>query len=171
MTLTHPDPTITLRPIAPTDEPFLARLYASTRADEMAMVPWDAAQKQAFLAMQFEAQHTFYQREFRDASFDLVLLHNEPIGRLYLHRRADEVRIIDIALLPTYRNRGIGGAFMRAILAEAARAGLPVRIHVERTNPALRLYWRLGFRHVADNGIYFLMEWVPPTEDTPTDAG
>ena len=99
---------ISLRPIKPEDKAFLYRVYASTREDELAVVPWDEAEKQAFLTMQFTAQHTYYQEQFGQAQFQLVLLGDEPVGRLYLDRRADEIRIIDIALLAEHRRKGIG---------------------------------------------------------------
>jgi ribosomal protein S18 acetylase RimI-like enzyme len=152
---------ISFRPITQEDEPFLCRLYASTREDELAVVPWSQAEKDAFLEMQFNAQHTYYQEQFKQASFDLVLLAGQPIGRLYLDRRRDELRIIDIALLPQYRRRGIGSRLLQQVLAEADTAVLPVRIHVEHNNPALKLYHRLGFRRIGDQGVYFLMEWTP----------
>jgi ribosomal protein S18 acetylase RimI-like enzyme len=152
--------TISLRPITSADEGFLYRVYASTREDELAQTGWAAAQKEAFLTMQFNAQHKYYTEQYRKASFDIILLDGEPVGRLYLDRRKSEIRIVDIALLPAYRNRGIGSALLHEILAEGARTGRRVSIHVERFNPALRLYTRLGFQHIGDNGVYYLMEWV-----------
>ena len=152
---------ISLRPVTPDDEPFLYRLYASTREDEMAMLPWSASEKEAFLTTQFNAQHTYYQQQFREAEFLIIEQNNEPIGRLYLDRREDEIRIIDIALLPAHRNKGIGSKYLEEIFEESQGAGLPVRIHVEHNNPALRLYDRLGFQKVTENGVYFLMERLP----------
>ncbi|MCP4164320.1 MAG: GNAT family N-acetyltransferase [Chloroflexi bacterium] len=156
---THTD--IFLRPITRADEPFLYRLYASTRVDEMAMLDWSEGQKNEFLTMQFGAQHTFYQERFAGAEYDIIQWENKPIGRLYVDRRADEIRIIDIALLPEFRSLGIGSRFMRDILAEGESSGLPVRIHVEHANLALRLYHRLGFKKIGDTGVYVLMEWTP----------
>lgn len=155
------DRTITLRPIRPDDEAFLYRVYASTREDELAVLDWDRAQKEEFLRMQFRAQHTFYLEQFTQAQFDLIVLDGEPVGRLYVDRRSDEIRIVDIALLTEHRRRGIGSRLLNDLLAEARAAGLPVRIHVEQNNPALGLYHRLGFRRIADKGVYFLMEWTP----------
>jgi ribosomal protein S18 acetylase RimI-like enzyme len=152
---------VTFRPIRDADEPFLSRLYASTRQEELAVTDWSEERKAAFLEQQFQAQHTFYREQFTDAEFSIVELRGKPAGRLYLDRRDDEIRLIDIALLPEHRNRGIGGALMRRVLAEGEERGLPVRIHVERFNPALRLYRRLGFRRVEEQGPYFLMEWAP----------
>ena len=155
------DKAITLRPIEPDDEEFLYRVYAGTREVELAQVDWDAAQKEAFLHMQFTAQHQYYQEHYAGAAFQVILADGRPAGRLYVARWLDEIRIVDIALLPEYRNAGIGTALLRDLLAEGARAGKPVSIHVERFNPALRLYERLGFTSIADKGVYLLLEWAP----------
>jgi ribosomal protein S18 acetylase RimI-like enzyme len=155
------NPTITFRPIGPDDEPFLYRVYASTRTEELALVPWDAAQKEAFLRMQFTAQQRYYQDQFPGASFRIILADARPIGRLYVERRREELHVIDIALLPEHRRAGIGSALLNDLLAEADRAGLPVRLHVERFNPALRLYQRLGFTVIGDTGLYFHVERAP----------
>jgi ribosomal protein S18 acetylase RimI-like enzyme len=153
------DSQTTLRPVTFEDESFLYQLYATTRSEEMAVVPWNEAQKEAFLRMQFQAQTTFYAEQFPNAAFLVVLREGKPAGRLYVDRRADEIRLLDIALLPEHRGAGLGTALLRDLTAEAASAGKPLRIHVERYNPALRLYLRLGFRLLEDQGIYYLMEW------------
>jgi ribosomal protein S18 acetylase RimI-like enzyme len=153
---------VTLRPIRDEDRDFLRHLYASTRAEELAQVTdWSAEQKEAFLTQQFEAQHDHYQTHYADASFDIVVSDGEPIGRLYVARWEREIRLVDVALVPEARGRGIGTALLRTLLAEGERTGRAVSIHVEQFNPALRLYRRLGFREVAENGPYFLMEWRP----------
>ena len=152
---------ITLRPIGADDLAFLCRVYASTREEELAVTDWSAVQKEAFLAMQFNAQHAYYQENYPGAAFQVILLDGQPIGRLYLDRWPGELRIVDIALLPAFRGRGVGTTILDAILAEGRRLSLPVRIHVERFNPALRLYTRLGFRQAADKDVYYLMERLP----------
>ena len=152
---------ISFRPIRDADREFLLRLYASTRADEMAVVDWSEEEKTRFLGFQFGAQHDYYQEQFPDARFDLVLVDGKPAGRLYVDRREEEIRLIDIALLPELRRRGIGGRLMNQVLDEGREAGLPVQIHVERNNPAMRLYDRLGFQRVEDQGVYYLMRWEP----------
>jgi ribosomal protein S18 acetylase RimI-like enzyme len=162
------DAAIALRPIASADEPFLRSVYASTRQQELAVVPWDDAQKTAFLRMQFDAQHAYYQEQYAGASFDVILVDGQPGGRLYVERISDEFRIIDIALLPEFCNRGIGSSLLRQLQAEARAAGKPLRIHVERFNPALRLYERLGFRQVADRAVYLFMEWRGDDSQLPT---
>jgi ribosomal protein S18 acetylase RimI-like enzyme len=135
-------------------------LYASTREQELTVVPWDDAQKAAFLRMQFDAQHAYYQEHYEGAAFDIILVGGQPAGRFYVERASEEFRIIDIALLPEYCNRGIGTTLLRGLQSEAAAADKPLRIHVERFNPALRLYERLGFRLVEDRGVYLFLEWV-----------
>ncbi len=150
-------PAITFRPIEAGDFEFLYLVYASTRSD-IEQVQWPEEQKQQFLRMQFQAQHTHYQRHFANARFQIVLRDNRPVGRLYVDHRPDELRIIDIALLPEHRRQGIGRSILADLLAEASRQGKPVRIHVERFNPALALYERLGFQVIGDTGIHFLME-------------
>jgi ribosomal protein S18 acetylase RimI-like enzyme len=156
---------LTLRPIAATDADFLSRVYAATRTEEMALVDWDAAQKAAFLQGQFEAQHQHYQTHYADAAFAVILADGAPAGRLYVARWPREIRIVDISLLPEYRNAGIGTALLNALQAEARQAQKPLSIHVEQFNPALRLYTRLGFRPVGEHGVYYRMEWMPPEHE------
>ena len=158
------DRSIGLRPIQAGDEAFLYQVYSSTRQEELAPVPWTEARKEAFLRMQFNAQHRYYQEHYSDAAFQVILLDGEPAGRLYVARRPEEILIVDIALLPEHRNAGIGTSLLTELLAEGEKAGKPVRIHVERFNPALRLYERLDFRQIADRGVYFLLEWSPSAE-------
>lgn len=154
-------PRVTLRPVQDSDLAFLARLYASTRTEELARTPWSEHQKRAFLAQQFHAQHTFYTEQFADAQFSVLLIDGEPGGRLYVHRRAHEVRIIDIALLPAHRGKAVGTRLLRRVMEDAASRALPVTIHVERSNRARSLYRRLGFQPVADQGPYVLLRWAP----------
>ncbi len=149
------------RPIRDEDRDFLQRLYGSTRADELAQTGWTDEEKARFVEFQFGAQHDYYREQFPDASFDVVLVDDAAAGRLYVDRRQDEIRLIDVALLPEFRRRGIGGRLMSRVLDEARAAGLPVQIHVEQNNPAMRLYDRLGFRRVEEQGVYWLMRWDP----------
>ncbi|MDA8018188.1 MAG: GNAT family N-acetyltransferase [Thermoanaerobaculia bacterium] len=151
-----------LRPEIEADRPFLRRLYTSTRQSEMALLPhWSEQEKDVFLEQQFRAQSTYYAAQFPEASFDVVELEGKAIGRLYVDRRDDEIRLIDIALLPEYRGRGLGGELMAEVLAEGESKGLRVRIHVEHNNPAMRLYQRLGFEKLEEQGVYWLLEWTP----------
>jgi GNAT superfamily N-acetyltransferase len=157
-----PSPSVGLRPAGPDDAEFLYRVYASTRYEELAPLGWAPAQVEAFLRMQFRAQHLYYHEHFPDASYDVILCGGEPAGRLYVLRRPDELHIVDIALLPAFRRAGIGTLFLTRLLAEADVTGVPVRIQVETFNPARRLYHRLGFNTTGGNGVYNCLE-RPPT--------
>ena len=152
---------ITLRPTQPEDAEFLFEVYASTRLDELVALGWSDAQREAFLRMQFRAQQLSYLAHFPMADFAIILRGERPIGRLYIERRVDEIRGIDIALLPEFRQGGIGTAILQGLLAEASRDGKPFRIHVEKRNRAQRLYERLGFTTLEDDGAYCFMEWRP----------
>ncbi|MDH2386759.1 GNAT family N-acetyltransferase [Bradyrhizobium sp. CER78] len=141
------------------DLPFLGRLYASTRAEELAVVPWSEADKAAFLEQQFRAQHTHYQQYYPNSDW-LVITHGaEDIGRFYIERWPSQHRIIDIAFMPAHRGKGYGEALLRDAMDEADAAGKDVSIHVEKLNPAMRLYRRLGFVTEEDKGVYDLMRW------------
>jgi ribosomal protein S18 acetylase RimI-like enzyme len=153
---------VSLRPASESDREFLYRVYASTRREELAVTGWTDAETSAFLRMQFDLQDRYYRHAYAGARFDVILSDGEPIGRLYVDRREREVSIVDIALLPEHRGRGIGRSLLDAILTESGRAGTPVCIQVERSNPALRLYERLGFRVVDEDPVRFRMEKPPP---------
>lgn len=156
-------PGVTLRPCGEADLPFLYRVYAASRAAEMALLPdWSVAQQEAFLHFQFEAQHRHYREHYPDARYDLILAGDEAIGRLYVARMRHEIRLMDIALLPAYRGRGVGSTLIEDLLREAAGSRRFVSLHVEAANPARRLYQRLGFVDYADVGFYKLMHWLPP---------
>lgn len=147
------------RPISHADLPFLHRVYASTRKDELDQVNWPDHEKAAFIDMQFRAQHTHYREHFPNMAWLIILYAGEPVGRLYLDR-AEAHGIIDITFLPEYRGKALGTALMRDLLDEAAAAGKAMTIHVEKFNPAMRLYRRLGFETMEDKGIYELMLWT-----------
>ena len=142
------------------DDEFLFRLYASTRADEMKMVPWTEVEKEQFLRMQFRAQTVYYDEHYDGDEFFVIERDGLPIGRLYLDQQPEDLRIVDIALLPEIRGAGLGTILLKEILDRAASSNLPVTIHVEHFNPAMHLYERLGFRHIDTNGVYHLMQWT-----------
>jgi ribosomal protein S18 acetylase RimI-like enzyme len=154
-----------LRPAVPADEPFLYRVFASDRALQLRLVDWDDDQKAALLRMQFVAQNASYRQGFPGSGYEVILNGGQPVGRLFLHRGADEIRVVDIGLLPEHRNRGIGGALLKAVLDEAAEAGKPVRLHVESFNRAVSLYERLDFASIGIDGAHIEMEYVPSISD------
>ncbi len=156
-----PDSAITLRPVVADDLEFLYRLYASTRLDELAAVGWDAAQTEAFLRGQFQAQHRHYTAEYVDATYDLVLVDGVPRGRLYLAQWPTETRVIDISLLPGTRGRGVGTRLMADVLADAEDRGACVTAHVDKQNRALAWYLRLGFVVAEDRGANLFIRRTP----------
>lgn len=143
------------------DEAFLRTLYASTRADELAHAPWSPAQADAFLRMQFDMQRAHYRRYFPGASFLIVELDGRSVGRLYVHYTPEDVRVLDVALLPDVRGQGVGTWLLERVIDEAGRLGAPVSLHVAVGSPARRLYERLGFRIVREDAMNHFMERPP----------
>src|SRR5262245_61858779 len=123
--------TITLREVSATDDAFLRRVYACTRAQEMSMVPWTDEQREAFLRFQFDAQNDYYRAQFPGASFIVIENHATPVGRLYISREPEVIRILDITVLPEHRAAGIGSTLIKQILAEADEQKKTVTVWVE----------------------------------------
>lgn len=145
------------------DEALLLAIYGSTRTEELGRVPeWSDEQKQAFIAHQFFAQQDYYKKVYPDAAYLIIQSGDHAAGRLYVERHLIEgtIRIIDIALLPEFRNQGIGGYLLRELQEEARSTGKTLSIHVEKFNRALNFYQRLGFEIIHEtHGVYLLMEW------------
>jgi GNAT superfamily N-acetyltransferase len=161
---------VALRPAEESDRPFLLRLYGNTREPELEASGLPREQWDLFVEHQFTAQSRHYE-SYEDTSFDVVLVDGEPAGRLIVARWAEEMRVVDVALLPQYRGQGIGGALMQGLLEEADERGVKASIHVERFNPAQRLYARLGFQAVAEaGGVYLLLERPPAAADQAKSA-
>jgi len=131
------------------------------RAEELAPVPWPEAAKLAFLAEQSDLQHRHYVANYPGADLLLIESDSIPIGRIYVYRSAREIRLMDIALVPDWRNRGIGTRLLRELMAEARSTGSSLTLHVEPTNPAQRMYQRLGFRLIEQRGVYDFLGWDP----------
>lgn len=162
MTTTSAVSRVVLRPIGPEDHEFLVALYGAGRAEELDQVAWPEGAREAFVRMQFDLQAAQYRAANPEGTFDVIDIDGQPAGRLYVDRRADDIRIVDIALLAPFRGAGIGGALIERVLAEAAATGRTASVHVEIHNRAAALYERLGFRPVADRGVHRLLEWSAP---------
>ena len=152
------------RPMADTDLPFLFELYASIRSEEVAAAGWPVELQVQFLRQQFEAQHHHYTTYYPDADWLVVEHDGCPVGRLYVEEWPTQLRIIDIALVPGAQGKGFGTALITDIFTRARVVGKKVSIHVEKNNPAMRLYQRLGFSKAEDKGIYDLLEWSSGAE-------
>lgn len=157
-------PAISLRPISPDDAEFLYEVYASTRADELAQIPWNEAQLKMFLKMQLNARDQSYRMYYTGIDDQIILLNNQPVGRLIVVRTDEEIRLSDVALLPEYRRSGAGTALIKDLMSEASKVKKPIRLQVEIPNvQAKRLYDRLGFTTTGENITHFQMEYQPVT--------
>jgi len=159
------------RPENDADTDFLMRLFASTREDELAPVPWTAEQKAAFLAQQFQAQRRHYRTQLDNCAFDVIEHRGEPVGRLYLQTGESCLHLVDIALVPDMRGQGVGAAILEAVQVAASARGKGVSAFVEQANPARRLYRRLGFAEIADHGIHLEIVWSAPALPLPAQPG
>jgi ribosomal protein S18 acetylase RimI-like enzyme len=162
---------ITLRAVTEADDAFLFALYASTRAAEMTLVPWNDVQKQAFLEMQFRAQKTSYAKQYPAAQHSVICLDGSPVGRLYLDRSQERFHILDVTIAEACRNRGVGSVVLKEILEEADRMQKPATIYVENFNPSVRLFERLGFRAAATKDFTVLLERQSSALISPAGAG
>jgi ribosomal protein S18 acetylase RimI-like enzyme len=161
VTLTTIDP----GSLSPDEDLFWFQVYASTRTEELAVTGWDAVQRDAFLRMQYLAQKTSYQAQFPNAQNYAIHSDGVAAGRLIINRSAAEIELIDVALLPDFRRQGIGAFLMGGLLQESSNTGKAIRLYVERFNPALQWYERLGFRTVNESAIYLEMVWRPVTQE------
>lgn len=159
---------IEFRPMTDDDMEFLYKVYADTRIDEILKSGWTMKEIDGFLRKQFQLQHTQYMVNYKGARFDIILYNKQPAGRLYVNRKKDDIRIIDIALLKEFRRKGIGSRIMKALIRESDEKNLPLSLHVEQDNPAMGLYDRLGFKKGNLTGIYYFMERPTLNNQTKT---
>lgn len=164
----HPAPQpdsrqIAFRVIHAADGEFLFRVYASTREWEFRLTIWPDAEKEAFLRRQFDLQDRHYQMAFPGAVRRIITQGSTDIGRLYVERQDACLRIIEFSLLPEARGKGIGTDILRSLMNEAHGGKVPVRLSVERTSPAMRLYLRHGFQMLDQQGHHAAMAWWPDT--------
>jgi len=137
--------TLSERAAAAGDGDFLFHLYASTRADELAVAGWPAAQLESFLRMQFHARRQSYESIYPEAKQTILLSDGVAAGAAIVCHGSEEIRLVDIALLPEFRHRGLGTLWIGRLIQQARTADRPLRLSVLRGNPAERLYQRLGF--------------------------
>ncbi len=154
-------PGISFKAMSDADMAFLAELYRTTRWDEVMQAPWDDEQRCNFLKQQFEAQHKHYQNHYPHSDFLIIFKDEEAIGRIYIDRDKNSICLIDIALMPQFKNKGLGSKLLKELLFEAQQTQKKVVIHVEKFNPAYQWYVKHGFHQVEDKGVHQYMEWYP----------
>lgn len=142
----------------PLHQPFIEELYRSTREEELIQTNWTEQQKQQFVLMQFMAQKADYERKFPDALQQIIHYKKKAAGRLYTSETENSIHIIDIALLPQYRNKGIGKFLLQQLIAKAKKQRKTISLQVIKTNPAKNLYNRLGFVSIREDGLREYME-------------
>jgi ribosomal protein S18 acetylase RimI-like enzyme len=150
---------LTQRETVPEDEAFLFQVYLSSRGDDLTEMGWDAERVRNFLETQYAAQQRFLKANYPQGEDRIITLDTQPIGRIVVERNDQEIRVVDIALLPQYRNSGIGTYLIRELLTEAARLGKPFRTQVIRSSAALGLFERLGIVKIGETGSHYQMEW------------
>lgn len=156
------NPDVSLRPVTDADQEFLIGVYAGTRAAELAQVDWDDSQKEAFIRWQYEMQKQEYDARYPDARYDVILVDGVPAGRVWVGADDTQIRLLDIAVIPEFQNRGVGTHLLRQLMEEATRDNKPLRHMVFVLNEnAFRFYERLGFKTIEDVGGYKHMEWLP----------
>jgi ribosomal protein S18 acetylase RimI-like enzyme len=151
---------VALRPATPEDETFLFHLYASTR-DDLQLLDWDEQQKEALIRMQYDARRFQYEESYPEAEGSIIIYGEHAVGRLLVNESDREITLVDIALMPEHRNLGIGAGLIKQLLNRARNAKKPLRLQVLKSNPALRLYERLGFSRTGDHSMYFEMTFEP----------
>ena len=154
----------TLMDVTASDDAFILELYVSVRADEVAGFGWPREETERFLRMQCQLQLQAYRMQFPGARHQLVLYRNARAGRMITTRGEGAWSLIDLSLLPEYRNLGWGGRLIRELQVEAAAAGCGIRLHVLEGNRARNLYERLGFRFAGGAYPYSAMEWTPSAD-------
>lgn len=155
----HDKDEIELRPATEADGDFLKALFASTRMDELAAIA-DAALIETFLTMQFNAQQQGYRMAYPEAENSIVTLGQHPVGRIIVDRTTDAIRLVDVALLAEFRGHGFGSDLLRRLIEEATATQKSLLLSVYKLNPAVRLYERLGFSRIGDDGLYIQMRWM-----------
>jgi ribosomal protein S18 acetylase RimI-like enzyme len=159
------NPGVSLRPVTDADQEFLVGVYAGTRADELAQTNWDDSQKDAFIRWQYQMQKQEYETRYPNARYDVILVDGVPAGRMWVGSDDAQIRLLDIAVIPEFQNRGVGSYLLRQLIDEATRENKPLRHMVFVLNQdAFRFYERLGFKTIEDVGGYLHMEFLAADE-------
>jgi ribosomal protein S18 acetylase RimI-like enzyme len=151
----------TLRAATPDDLDFQRKLYAATRAEEMNAAQFTPEMRASFITMQFNAQTTHYSNTHPGAEWSIIECGGACVGRIIVDRTDKALNLMDIALMPEFRGRGIGTELLNTLCAEATAKQLPLRLFAYTGERAIGLYHRLGFKDVHEDGIYTELVWKP----------
>jgi len=152
---------IQLRPVEEKDDAFIETVYRSTREAELKLTNWSEPQKSAFIMMQSMAQLAEYKTKFPGAACQVITYDKQDAGRFYTWENDDEIRLIDITLLPVFRGKGIGTFLLVELIKRSNKVQKKISLHVDPHNMALQFYLRLGFIHMKNNGRHYYMERKP----------
>ncbi len=152
---------IQLRQAEEKDNLFIQKVYRTTREDELDLTNWPESQKQAFIMMQSTAQLAEYKKNYPGAAFQMIIYKKKPAGRFYTWENDNEIRLIDITLLPQFRGKGIGTYLLEELIKKSSKVQKKLSLHVDPHNPALKFYQRLGFIYIKNNGRHYYMERNP----------
>jgi ribosomal protein S18 acetylase RimI-like enzyme len=159
-----------LRPVEEKDTAFIEAVYRTTRDAELNFTNWSEHQKNAFISMQSAAQLAEYRTRFPDARFQIIIYSKKNAGRIYTWENETEIRLIDITLLPEFRGKGIGKDLLQQLIERSNKMQKKLSLHVESSNPILKLYQRLGFIHIKNNGRHYYMERQPKKKSNPPSS-
>ncbi len=154
-------PSVSIRPATAQDRELLLRIYASTRARELALVPWDAAQKSLFLRRQFAFQDQHYRTQFPDAEYSIVVHNGEDAGRIFITRDESRIHVLEFTILPEHRGRGVATEIVRRLKEEARGKALPLTTYLDQLSDSQAWLEKRGFTRISDEGIHYLMRWTP----------
>ena len=149
---------ITFKTIEDKDQSFIEKVYRGTREKELLFTYLTEAQKTNFILMQLKAQLADYKMNYEGATYQIIVYNKKSVGRLYLWETENNIRVLDISLLPEYQGRGIGTEILSNIIMSAKLKNKLVSLHVAKNNPAKNLYLRLGFKKNSEDLMNYYME-------------
>lgn len=156
---TSTQPLISSRLINKSDEDFLYCLYGLGRIEELAPLLWNNTQKESFLQSQYGARKQHYQSHYHNSIHQIITLDSFDVGMIHYCEKEDEIRLVDIAVMPEFQNKGVGTTLVEELIHFTKQCQKPLRLSVLKYNlNALRLYERLGFSVVSEDDMYNVME-------------
>jgi predicted GNAT family acetyltransferase len=161
-----------LRKATEDDRQFLITLYGTGRASEMAIWGWSEEQQKQFIAMQYLARRCHYDAVYPERDDSIILAQGLASGVISVARGKTGINLVDIAILPEFQGKGLASTLVQALQQEALENGKSLHLHVVSENsPAVRLYQRLGFACIGDDGVYQHLEWRPAGAENVISSG